>query len=45
LKQFYADGSRDICVSAGIDENGKLRYHQVTEKEEKMITEKEIQKL
>lgn len=34
LKQSYADGSRDIYVSDGIDENGKLQYHKVTEEED-----------
>lgn len=34
LKQSYADGSRDIYVSDGMDENGKLQYHKVTEEED-----------
>jgi hypothetical protein len=38
LEQSYADGSRDACVSGGIDESGKLRYYQVTE--EKVITKR-----
>jgi hypothetical protein len=34
LQKSHADGSRDIYVSDGMDENGKLQYHQVTLEEE-----------
>ena len=34
LQKSYADGSRDIYVSDRIDENGKLQYHKVTQKED-----------
>jgi hypothetical protein len=34
LQKSHADGSRDIYVSDGMDENGKLQYHQVTLEED-----------
>lgn len=34
LQKSYADGSRDIYISDGIDENGKLQYHKVTQEED-----------
>ncbi|MBP3489748.1 MAG: hypothetical protein J6K53_15345 [Roseburia sp.] len=34
LQQSYEGGLRDIYVSDGIDENGKLQYHKVTQEED-----------
>lgn len=34
LEKAYADGTRDVWVSDGIDENGKLQFHQVTKEED-----------
>ena len=34
LERAYADGTRDVWVSDGIDENGNLKYHQVTKEED-----------
>ncbi len=34
LQKSYEDGVRDIYVSDGIDENGKLQYHRVTQEED-----------
>lgn len=34
LQKSYDDGTRDIYVSDGIDENGNLKYHQVTREED-----------
>lgn len=34
LERAYADGTRDVWVSDGIDENGNLKYHQVTTEED-----------
>lgn len=34
LQKGHADGTRDIYVSDGIDENGKMQYHKVTLEED-----------
>lgn len=34
LQQSYENGSRDIYISDGIDEDGKLQYHKVTQEED-----------
>lgn len=34
LQKSYADGTRDIYISDGIDEDGKLQYHKVTQEED-----------
>lgn len=34
LQKSYEDGSRDIYISDGIDENGKLQYHKVSQEED-----------
>ena len=34
LQKLYEDGSRDIYISDGIDENGKLQYHKVSQEED-----------
>lgn len=34
LQQSYKDGTREIYVSDGLDENGKLQYHKVTQEED-----------
>lgn len=34
LQQSYAYSTRDIYVSDGIDENGKIQYHKVTQEED-----------
>lgn len=34
LQKSYEDGSRDVYISDGVDENGKLQYHKVTETED-----------
>ncbi len=34
LQKSYEDGSRDIYISDGIDENGKLKYHKVSQEED-----------
>lgn len=35
LQQSYENGSRDIYISDGIDEDGKLQYHKVTQEEDR----------
>lgn len=34
LQQAYRDGSREIYVCDGMDENGRMQYHQVTKEED-----------
>ena len=34
LQRSHEDGSRDIYISDGIDENGKLQYHKVSQEED-----------
>lgn len=34
LQKGHADGTRDVYVSDGIDENGKMQYHKVTLEED-----------
>lgn len=34
LQKSYADGTRDIYVSDGVDENGKLQFHNVSKEED-----------
>lgn len=34
LQKAYADGTREVWISDGIDENGEFKFHQVTEEED-----------
>lgn len=45
LQKSYANGSRDIYVSDGIDENGKWQYHKVTQEEDLTYLNKAFQRI
>ena len=44
LQKSHEDGSRDIYISDGIDENGKLQYHKVSQEEEQVEQMKSVAK-
>ena len=44
LQKSHEDGSRDIYISDGIDENGKLQYHKVSQEEEQVEQMKPVAK-
>ncbi len=45
LQKSYADGTRDIYVSDGMDKNGKLQFHQVSEEEDRAYLKKAFDRI
>ena len=45
LQKAYADGSRDIYIDDGVDENGKWQYHKVTMEEDFAFLEKAFNRI
>lgn len=45
LKKAYAEGTRDVWVCDGLDENGELKYHQLTEEEDLACLEEGFAKM